>query len=275
MTVKRREFLAGASALGLGLSTQLVEARAADAALPDSNDIAANVRALARMQMSAESEDVLWWYVGRIYAQVGNSTPELAVNFEGTEIYYPRHLADGSISVSSRTLTFFRDKDSGAMLRSFENPWTGKTVAVTPNVLGGPDGGLYTTEGLTIHHLGSTSPPIPWRIEWSQSGDLVWLISSRGLEQLPQPWLETMTMFGRAEDFFDPKVPSVAAHFSSTYLSPWLGWMDMGDRPGHLVWHASGRKLRSVEEVPAEYRARVEAEHPGKLTAHPDSFDRT
>lgn len=272
MSMKRRNFIAGASALGLGMPLTLVEARASGPDLPATADIDANVRGLVRMQMSTEPGDVLWWYVGRIYAQVGNAKPELVVNFEGTEIYHPRQLPDSSISVSSRTLTFFRDKDTGEMLRSFRNPWTGKTVAVTPNVLGGPDGGRYTNEGLTIHHLGSTTPPIPWRIEWSRSGDLVWLISSRGLEQLPQPWLETMTMFGPADDFFNDDIASVPSHFSSTYLSPWLGWMEMGDRPGHLVWHASGRKLESAEEIPGEYRARVEAEHPGKLTAHPDSF---
>ena len=49
--------------------------------------------------------------------------------------------------------------------------------------------------------------------------------------------------------------------------------MDMGDRPGHLVWHSSGRKLASVDEIPDEYRRRADAEFDGLLTAAPDSWD--
>ena len=48
-----------------------------------------------------------------------------------------------------------------------------------------------------------------------------------------------------------------------------IAGLDMGDRPGHLVWHAGGAKLRSIDELPAEYRRRAEKEYPALLSADP------
>jgi hypothetical protein len=50
---------------------------------------------------------------------------------------------------------------------------------------------------------------------------------------------------------------------------PWLKWMDMGDRPGHIVWHAGGAKLASINELPDGYRQRAEQDYPAMLTANP------
>ena len=45
--------------------------------------------------------------------------------------------------------------------------------------------------------------------------------------------------------------------------------MNMGDRPGHVIWHASGVKLRSIDDLPAEYRDRAEKEYPERMSANP------
>ena len=47
---------------------------------------------------------------------------------------------------------------------------------------------------------------------------------------------------------------------------PWQEWMEMGDRPGHLLWHAAGAKLNSIAELPDDYRKRAEAEYPERMT---------
>ena len=44
--------------------------------------------------------------------------------------------------------------------------------------------------------------------------------------------------------------------------------MEMGDRPGHLLWHAAGAKLNSIDELPEAYRKRAEAEYPERLTVN-------
>ncbi len=274
MTVlSRRQVLSGISVLGLGAAVNWRDAGAAAHSnwVPGAPD--AQWRNMIRMQMSTRPEDIHWWYTGRIYAQVGNEQPRHLFNLEGTEIYWVRPVADG-FSVSSRTLTFFRDPMTGEMLREFSNPYTDRVTPVQPNRLGGKDGAIYTSGGWRyVGLMPADKPPTPWQIEWHRSGDLVWLTSSRFSRILPQPWLEAMSVFCPLDTFLDSRVGNLPTHFTSTYLSPWMAWMDMGERPGHLVWHSSGRKLASVDEIPDEYRRRADAEFNGLLTAAPDSWD--
>ena len=45
--------------------------------------------------------------------------------------------------------------------------------------------------------------------------------------------------------------------------------MEMGELPGHVIWHASGAKIASLDDLPVEFRARLEAEHPERMSAYP------
>jgi hypothetical protein len=67
------------------------------------------------------------------------------------------------------------------------------------------------------------------------------------------------------EQFNDAELPRIPAVFSSTVTMPWLTWMEMGDRPGHLLWHAAGAKLPGLDALPEEYRKRAEKEYPDRL----------
>jgi hypothetical protein len=47
--------------------------------------------------------------------------------------------------------------------------------------------------------------------------------------------------------------------------------MDMGDQPGHVIWHASGAKLDSIDDLSPEFRQRLERDHADRTTAYPFS----
>ncbi|TXS91968.1 DUF1838 domain-containing protein [Parahaliea maris] len=272
--IKRRTLLAGLGALGIG---GITNARASidmlgSTWLPWGET--APWRNLLRMQMSTAAEDILWWYTGRIYAQIGDSAPLHLFNLEGTESYYVRERDDGSFSVSSRTLTFFRDKDTGEMIREYQNPFTGKVNKVHANQLGGQDSNIFSEDGWRfVSPKRPDTKPEPWLIEWHRSGNLAWMSSNRFSKHPPQPLMESMTVFCPLDQLLDPDISSLPSHFTSTYLSPWQGWMDMGEREGHLVWHSSGRKLASLDEIPQEYQQRLKDDYKGAiLTAGPDTW---
>ena len=71
-----------------------------------------------------------------------------------------------------------------------------------------------------------------------------------------------MTMFAPLNQFLDQNVKSLPSLFSATVLMPWLPWMDMDEVEGHTLWHASGVKLDSIEQLPKEYYNRMMSEHP-------------
>jgi hypothetical protein len=272
--LKRREVLMGVGALGMGALATSRSGLVFSSADWMPGDKSNHWRHMVRMQMSTAPEDVAWWYTGRIYAQVGEQAPKHLFNLEGTEIYWVEKLPSGDFALSSRTLTFFRDKDTGEMLRDYLNPFTGKTNKVSPNQLGGNRGQIFSGDGWSINFESGESPAAnPWQLEWHRSSDLVWMTSSRFSKGLAQPLMECMTVFCPADALLNSSIQKLPTHFTSTYLSAWQRWLDMGDHPGHLVWHSSGKKLASVDEIPDEYRQRAENEVGGVLTARPDSWD--
>jgi hypothetical protein len=76
-------------------------------------------------------------------------------------------------------------------------------------------------------------------------------------------------VFTSRRDFANRRLGRLPATFTSTVFMGWLKWMDMKDVPGHVVWHASGAKLRSIADLPGEYRERAGREYPERMTARP------
>jgi hypothetical protein len=271
----RRSVLFGAGLAGLAVATEALPrvAGTVPAGTPDLTVPRNNLDAVLRVTGSLREEDVPWWYDGTIYAMVGEQGPLPLVRFEGMELYWIRHLPDGEYELIGNTVTFFRDIDSGAFLYEFKNPYTGAVNKVPPAVQGGgPGRGFnYSVRGIRPTPFMDKMPEWPLILDWSFARDMVWLHNTTQYPPgMPPPRAQRQTMFVPLDRFNDPEVLNLPTVFSSTVFMPWLKWMDMGDRPGHLIWHASGAKLASIEQLPAEYRQRAEAEYPQYLTANPD-----
>lgn len=233
-----------------------------------------HLQGIVRMQGSTREEDVPWWFTGVIFAVTGpNETPRPLVRFEGMEIYWFQHVADGYL-LGGNTVTFFRDFETGAFLYEFRNPWTGRTDAVKPAVQGGNLGFHYGTDGiwpvrLTGEALGPVSTQ-PLQVQWHEMGEHVWLQHQTVYPPgMPPMHGQRQSMFVSRRDFANRRLAALPAAFSSTVFMGWLKWMDMKDHPGHVVWHAAGAKLKSIEDLPREYRERAEREYPERLTAQP------
>jgi hypothetical protein len=273
----RRALVAGvgiAALLGAGRTVARVGGDAPKRA-PDLTLPAENLRALVRMVASLREEDVPWWYDGTIFAVVPGENPRPLCKFEGMELYWMRQLPAGEYELTGNTVTFFRDVATGRFLDRWQNPYTGESVAVPPAIQGGgPGRGFnYSVKGMRFTKLLDQLPEKPLVLDWTFARDMVWLHNETPYPPgLAPPRSQRQTMFAPVREFVG-RTPRLPAVFSSTVHMPWLKWMAMGDRPGHLVWHASGAKLASIAELPAEYRARAEREFPALLTADPARAD--
>jgi hypothetical protein len=113
-------------------------------------------------------------------------------------------------------------------------------------------------------------PEQPLRLQWHVMHDHVWMQHQTVYPPgMPPMHGQRQTMFARRAEFMDPAVHALPTVFSSTVFMRWPRWMNMGERPGHLIWHASGAKLGSIAELPREYRERAEREFPERMTARP------
>jgi hypothetical protein len=254
----RRELLSGGfvmGALGMGGGWPTFAAASADDPVavrlqgPE-----AQLRQIVRMQGSLREEDVPWWFTGVIFAVTGDrATPQPLVRFEGMEIYWFRHLSDG-YQLGGHTLTFFRDYDSNAYLREFRNPWTGRTDEVKPAVQGGNLGFKYSAHGIWPVRLNGEAfgepGSKPLALQWHSMRDQVWMQHQTVYPPgMPPMHGQRQTMFAPRDKFLDQRVDALPAVFASTVFMGWLKWMDMAQRPGHVIWHACRASTSSARSA--------------------------
>lgn len=268
--LERRGFILGTCG-SLLLGSRALAAQTAGEVL-DLADPADAFMAMLRMQGRADGRDAPWWYFGRIYALVPGREPVPLVRFEGLEIMRLTPAGDGEYAATGVTTSFFQDFYTKAPLESFDNPLTGQRNAVQPNLLAGRGvAAWYSREGVRPGRV----PRDQWRAEglrltWDQHADTVWLSHDRSYPPgLPQPMGEASVARARRADLHALAEDFVPAGFSSTYFAPYPRWMEMDGQAGHVVWHADGLKLRSVAELPAAFRERMEARFPERLAAPP------
>jgi hypothetical protein len=278
-SINRRSWLAGSLILGAGVGAESSSAISSAAVAvagsePDTWRSDEQLRNLVRMQGSLLEEDVRWWFTGVIFGVRGEGeTPRPLVRFEGTEVYWFSHRGD-DFQLGGHTVTFFRDFETGEFLYEFINPYTGKRESVKPAVQGGNLGFAYTRQGIWPVRLDGTplAEPVkkPLRVQWHEMGPHIWLQHQTVYPPgMPAMHGQRQTIFAQRDALRDPRQNSVPASFSSVVFMNWLKWMDMKDQPGHVIWHASGVKLQSMDQLPRAYRDRAEKEYPDRLSARP------
>ncbi|MEO8224415.1 MAG: DUF1838 family protein, partial [Gammaproteobacteria bacterium] len=170
------------------------------------------------------------------------------------------------------TTSFFMDWQGKDLLETFANPVSGRRNAVRPNLIGGKPGeaaAYYSPKGVRPGRM----PLADWQPEglqlsWDTYGDDIWLSHDRTYPPgLPQPMGEASVARARIADLQALDRPFVPASFSSTYFAPWPAWMDLQGQPGHVVWHADGVKLDSVDRLPDHFRRWMAERHPERLAA--------
>jgi len=274
--ISRRLFIATTGILAMPLTVGCSEGKTRSDAkdLPDLTQPRENLHGMLRMQASLAEEDVPWSYDGTIYGVIGETEPKPLVRFQGCEVYWVRALGDGAFELTGNTVSFFYDIESGQSLETFRNPFTGKRNTVKSAVQGGGAGyGFnYSEAGVRPTRFLEEMPDKPLQLRWQTARDTIWMHSETAYPPgLPQPRKQSQTMFARIDDFADQSLLNLPATFASTVFGPWLDWMDMAGEPGHLIWHAAGVKIESVADLPAEFKSRLEREHPERMTANPFS----
>lgn len=270
--VSRRSVLMGAGGLLMAGAQGALPVLPADSSAPGTVDLAspaANLAGFIRMMASMTDEDVPWWYNGTVYAVLGESqNPQALFRFEGMELYRVAHLDDGTFELTGNTVTFFRGMD-GEWLRDFANPITGARNKVGEAVQGGGPGRGFnvSVDGVRPTKLLEQIPAEPLKKWWSVAAGRVWMNNDTVYPPgLSAPRAQSQSMFATVNEFNDDEMRRIPAVFSSTVTMPWQEWMDMEGEPGHLLWHAAGAKLPSLDALPAEYRRRAESEYPERMS---------
>lgn len=234
-----------------------------------------NFRQAMRLQRSLKDEDdILHWYHFIMVAVPLDGTPKPVVRWEGIEFSRHQIIGENRYRMHGHNLSFPRDLKSGAFVAEVRNPVSGKTVAVPPMALT-QDPGLVRSPFGVITLDKPSLPPRPDYKVLRRENDFV---KVDGIRVPPDSWpvtfLEMGTEAAPAALFDDPAQTWLPTEVSGAYVFPWPAWMQMSDTPGHMFAAWSGCKLRSVDELPDQFRQRAARDFPELLRVDRRAFER-
>ncbi len=267
--VTRRQLIAGAGGLagvaGLGTS---VSAGAGTRSL-DLDDPEDNLKALIKLQADLSGKDAISGFPGEVWGWVPGEGNRLLFRSYGIGASHVERV-DNGWRFYHREILYYLDPESGEILQHWDNPYTGQRVEVM-HIMNDPVHRFYAISG------GPFAAPFPYTVH---DDDLVFRISVFSFRDSVMPRTEyplhsadnkyqaaeLWIMNGRLSEVMDPDVNSASCVTSWARVGQWLPFMEMGNRPGIMVYHSDSYKLlRGIEELPADIRSYTEKNHPEYL----------
>ncbi|MCH9054683.1 DUF1838 domain-containing protein [Synechococcus sp. PCC 6716] len=149
----------------------------------------------------------------------------------------------------SRELTFYLDPETNTVGDRWRNPWTQEVLTVIP-VANDPVQGLFRRE--VPAQVRATTTTFQFDLFPYYANPLA--SDPRFGEYSPQPLYQAVELFkltvatADLNDQGSSTIRDVQLYWSR--IGPWLPWMKMGDRPGYLIYSASGQKAFEVAALP-------------------------
>ncbi|MCC7257708.1 MAG: DUF1838 domain-containing protein [Gammaproteobacteria bacterium] len=259
-----------------GLVAVAASAGAADLTLDTPRD---NLRVMRQIQCSLKDGEVVTWYWrGHAYSRVPGEPDRQLFAVEGMNIRQCGPLGtadDGSFKMTTREILLYEDPKTGAVLRTWTNPWTGKEVKV-----------VHVANDPVNQRLGTTDRAgRPFRLPLTIVGNQWWMTSTvplfyrNPLAGDYQDFIggkyhatEMFNFFGDVDQIANARRTSVDARVGWVRMSDWLPWMEMGGRAGLIYFSTAGRRLDRFDDISETLKAEIRSNYP-EYTAPPPLDD--
>jgi hypothetical protein len=225
--------------------------------------------AMRKIQCSLkDGETVTWWWNGWAFSRVPGEQDRTLFAVEGMNIRQCGPLGDakdGSFKMVTREILLYKDPKTGEVLRTWDNPWTGKQVKV-----------VHVTNDPVNQRIGATDRAgRPFRLPLTINAGQWWYTSTVPLyyrnplggdyqEYVGGKYhaTEMFNFFGDVDELANPRLASAPVRIGWVRMSNWLPWMEMGDRAGLIYFHTAGRKLERFEDLSATMKAEIRLNYP-------------
>jgi hypothetical protein len=262
--------------LAAALSLTIFTAHAAIKVV-DFSDGGQSVIAFVRMRGDTTGADTVTYWKGSAFAVLPGQAPQRIFGFEGFNVARMTKKADGSWRMLSREYAVYRDPKTNAILKTWTNPFTEQTNVVF-HVQNDPVNQTFgrKDEAGKIYPMPFTvmgaDVQLGFDIPISYPNPIDPKAFPRHAHSALYTGSEHFGFFAKKADFDNAKLSSVPVGISWARTSPWLPWMEMGDKAGYMLFSAWGKKLGSVEEMSADLLAHIKKEQPKFLTAPRDDM---
>ena len=216
---------------------------------------------------------------GRMYSRIPGEKDRhifdvVGINTRQCERHKDPVRGEGYRSVS-REIMVYLDPATGEIIDQWKNPWTGETVEVI-HVANDP-------VNMRAPSFARDATGKPARVTLRQYGDL--LVSSREVPLFYENPLagayqdyiggkyhamEIFNTFYSAADFLAPKGPRISpSRLAWQRVSGLLPWMRMGDRPGVMIFNATGFSTFDRAQISPKLMQILQTRYPEHLTPPP------
>jgi len=175
----------------------------------------------------------------------------------------------------SREIMVYLDPTTGEIIDTWKNPWTGETVEVI-HAANDPVNMRQPTYEKTatgeplevvVRHYGDTlvaSREVPLFYENPLAGGYQEFIGGT------YHAMEIFNTYYKAADFFDARKTRISeSKISWQRISGWLPWMKMRDRPGVMIFNATGFSTFDRSQISPKLLKVLETRYPDYLSPPP------
>ena len=269
----RRAMLKGLGAGALGAAALAGCAEDQRRVPLDLSDPVSRMRARVKTFGSLAGETVHRVSRGHVWAYFneGNLDPLFSmINYNVTRW---RQVEEYEYEATMNEVALFTRFDTDEVITQWDNPYTGETVEIQQYIVGP----IYIQNGLDGTVTDENATMVPQNMEWWTVGGKLF-IPTQSTFAFPNPlrpevwprasvgptfhWDSFMFFAADIADLENPDLTMAPAisHYQETLN--WNPWMLMGQRPGRQLSRGYGCKLRSLDEMPANLRARREEYSP-------------
>ena len=201
-------------------------------------------------------------------------------NVEGMNVRSCKTVTDDArgtgYKLVSREILLYKDVETGEVLKTWENPWTGDEVQVM-HVANDP-------VNFETYEVGRDGKPTTFggdvlgdRFQMSFTVPLFYPnpLASEFQSEIGGTYhaTEMFNFLGRVDELTDSSdTTDVAVGWAR--MSDWLPWMQMAGRDGIIYMHTAGRKLNSWDELSETMKSEIRDHYPEYVAPPPPDDDR-
>ena len=224
--------------------------------------------------------ETFWWH-GEAYSRRMGERDKLLFHVEGMNVRACTSVEDAEngqgFKLVSRELLLYKDPQTGEVLATWENPWTGETVDVL-HVANDP-------VNFTMYETGRDGQPIRW--DATQLDGRWWQTTTVPLFY-PNPLAgeyqneiggiyhatEMFNFMGDVASVLDAESDDANVQVGWVRMSDWLPWMKMAGRDGIIYMHTAGRKLESWDDMSDLMKREIRTHYPDYVGPPPVDDER-
>ena len=198
---------------------------------------------------------------GYLYSFVPDEPKRKLFKIVGMNVARCIDQGNGVWDFTSREINLYLDPETGEIQRHWQNPWTGEMLPVV-HVANSPIQGTFRRN--TPAEVDGDTTTFIFDLFAQYPNPLA--DDPKFAEYCDRPIYNAVELFKLAvptADLEDPTTTTVSKLVLSwNRVGPWLPWMKMKQRSGHLIYSASGKKVKDFSDLPSILKKEIETRVP-------------